>query len=277
MMVPVFTLNNGVRMPALGMGTYPLNGVRLTGLVAGALHIGYELFDTGGAYGNEIWLGRGLFCSMKRRERYFLTSKVCNRDQYEDRVEEALELTLRRLRTDYLDLYLIHWPVPELFPETWLTLVKMQKQGKIRAIGVANFHQHHLEALAQVSDVVPAVNQVELHPLLSQQPLREYCQARGIQLEAYSPVARMHEKLIQDPRWPDLVSRYGKSIPQLILRWDFQHGVIPVPKASSLRRLRENLSIFDFELSEKDMAVIDGMNCDFRVRYDPDHCDMTRL
>ena len=114
-------------------------------------------------------------------------------------------------------------------------------------------------------------------PLLSQQPLREYCQARGIQLEAYSPVARMHEKLIQDPRWPDLVSRYGKSIPQLILRWDFQHGVIPVPKASSLRRLRENLSIFDFELSEKDMAVIDGMNCDFRVRYDPDHCDMTRL
>lgn len=276
-MVPVFTLKNEVRMPALGMGTFPLNGIELSELVVQALQMGYELFDTSAAYGNESSLGQGLLLSRKPRSSFFLTSKVCNRDQYENRVEEALDQTLKQLRTDYLDLYLIHWPVPGLFQKTWLTLVEMQKQGKVRAIGVANFHPHHLEELARISDVVPAVDQVELHPLLSQQPLREYCRERGIQLEAYSPVARMHEKLILHPGWEALKKRYGKTVPQLILRWDFQHEVIAIPKASSPDRLRENLDIFDFELSEEDMAVIDGMNCNFRVRYDPDHCDMTKL
>ena len=271
-----FTLNDGNRIPALGMGTFPLNRLSLVRAEFAALQVGYELFDTSTAYGNERWLGLGRLLSLKSRKNLFITSKISNYDRLHISAAEALKGSLKRLRLDYLDLYLIHWPMPG-FEQTWKEMLELKKEGLVRSVGVANFHQHHLEALFKVSDIVPAVNQIELHPLLSQRPLVDFCTKHGIQVEAYSPVARMHEKLINNPTLKALSEKYRKTIPQIVFRWDFQHHIIAVPKASSKKRLLENISIFDFKLSDDDMARIDSVNIDFRVRHDPDNCDFSKL
>ena len=271
-----FTLNDGNKIPALGMGTFPLNHFSLVRAEFFAIAAGYELFDTSAAYGNERFLALGRLLSLKCRRNLFITSKISNHDRLCFSTAEALKRSLKRLRLDYLDLYLIHWPMPG-FEQTWKDMVDLKKDGLIRSIGVANFHQHHLESLFRVSDVVPAVNQIELHPLLNQRPLVNFCAKHGIQVEAYSPVARMHEKLIKNSTLKALSEKYQKSVPQIIFRWNFQNHVIAIPKASKKARLIENISIFDFQLSEDDMNQIDTINANFRVRHDPDNCDFSRL
>lgn len=278
MTAPTLTLNNGLQMPSLGMGTYPLTGLPLALLVRQAAAIGYRLFDTSAAYGNESWLGWGLkFCGVPRGE-LFVTTKLSNSEQRDGDVRVALRNSLRRLKLNYLDLYLMHWPNPETFVDCWKQMEDIYREGKlVRAIGVCNFHRHHLEALLEAGTVVPAVNQVEIHPLLSQAPLREFCANHAITMEAYSPVARMDQRLIAHPTLLELAAQKRKTIPQIILRWDVQHRLIPIPKASSKARLQENFDIFSFELSAAEMAAIDAVNQDIRVRFDPDNCDFSKL
>jgi len=270
-------LNNGIEMPLVGMGTYPLNGLKLALLVRQAVRLGYRSFDLASAYNNEKWFGRGMRFCRKRRSDLFIATKLSNTEQRCGNIRTALRNSLARLGTKYLDLYLMHWPVPNVFLESWKQMEALNKEGIVRAIGVCNFHQHHLEALLAVADVVPAVNQVELHPLLSQSRLVKFCKDAGILVEAYSPVARMHDQLIKNETLISIACRHGKTVPQVILRWDLQSGIVPIPRSSHPTRLKENIGIFDFHLSDEEMKAIDLLNIDFRVRYDPDNCDFNKL
>jgi len=270
-------LNNAVEMPLLGLGTYPLNGLRLFATVRRAVRIGYRGFDGASAYHNEKWLGRGIRWSGLPRERLFVTTKLSNQAQFRGDVRKALMQSLVFLGLRYVDLYLMHWPVPGHFQSSWLEMEALYQEGLARAIGVCNFHRHHLETLMREATVVPAVNQVELHPLLSQSDVRHICKDLGIQVQAYSPLARMHPRLIGNETLAEIASRHRKSVPQVILRWVVQHGVATVPKTASPVRLEENFRIYDFSLSDGEMAQIDSLNGDFRVRFDPDNCDFTQL
>lgn len=270
-------LNNGVEMPLIGMGTWPLNGFKLAWLIRQAAGMGYRSFDTASAYHNEKWLGRGVrFCGRSRAE-LFVTSKLSNAEQRSGDVQAALSGTLRRSGLKYLDLYLMHWPNPETYLDAWKQMETLYKEGLVRAIGVCNFHQHHLEKLFKIADIIPAINQIELHPMLPQVKLRNFCNEKGIQVESYTPLARMHEKLVQNEVLISLAEKYNKSLPQIILRWDFQHGIPSVPKSSSPARLKSNISIFDFTLSDNDMEAIDSLGINLRVRHDPDNCDFSKL
>lgn len=271
------TLNNGVEMPPIGLGTYSLDGWRLMLLVRKAVQLGYRSFDAASAYGNETWLGRGIrFCGM-RRENLFIATKLSNTEQRTGNVRSALKANLTRLGVKYLDLYLMHWPVPDLYLSSWKQMELLYREGLVRAIGVCNFHQHHLNALLNNVAIVPAVNQIERHPLLSQVNLITFCKEKGIQVEAYSPVARMHDRLIKNEILTSIANRHRKTVPQVILRWDLQQGIISVPKTSNPERLKENISIFNFNLPDEDMKQIDKLNINFRVRFDPDNCNFSKL
>lgn len=264
-------------MPLIGMGTWPLNGWRLALIVRKAVKLGYRSFDTASAYGNEKWLGYGIRFSGIHREDLFITTKLSNYDQRRGDVKEACQKSLSRLGIRYLDLYLMHWPNPDTYLRCWKQMEMLYKEGLIRAIGVCNFHQHHLKSLLEIVDVIPSVNQVELHPLLSQSSLIAFCKELGIQIEAYSPLARMHERLIKNEVIVKIAKKYRKTVPQIILRWDYQHGIVSLPKSKNPIRLRENISIFDFILSNEDMKLIDQININFRVRHNPDNCDFSKL
>ena len=270
-------LNNGVKMPLIGMGTFPLDGIKLVLLIQAAIALGYRHIDTASAYHNEKWIGRAIRFSGLRREELWITTKLSNDEQRAGNVRRALENSLGRLGLPYVDLYLMHWPNPDTYLASWKAMEKIYDAGLARAIGVCNFHQHHLERLIEVAGVIPAINQVELHPLLSQRHLVEYCRKAGIQIEAYSPVARMHDKLIKHPVLVQIARGHSRSVPQIILRWDYQDNVVSIPKTASLRRLKENIGICDFVLSGEEMAMIHALDERFRVRHDPDNCDFTKL
>jgi methylglyoxal/glyoxal reductase len=270
-------LNNRVRMPMVGMGTWPLNYLKLALLVRKAAQLGYRSLDTASAYHNERWLGFGVKICGTPRQELFITTKLNNAEQRHGNVKKALRRSIRRLGVKNVDLYLMHWPVPELFLSSWKQMEELHRQGLAKAIGVCNFHRHHLERLLDQADIVPAVNQIELHPLLAQFPLVEFCNEASIQVEAYSPLARMHDKLVKSRTLVSLAEQYGRTVPQIILRWIYQRGIVSVPKSSSAVRLQENISIEDFVLSEKEMASIDQLDASFRVRHDPDNCDFTKL
>jgi diketogulonate reductase-like aldo/keto reductase len=271
------TLNNGIEMPMLGMGTYPLNGIGLALLVRKAVSMGYRSFDLASAYGNELWFGRGMrFCG-KARSELFVSTKLSNTEQRNGGIQTALQKSLARLGTKYVDLYLMHWPVPDLYVFSWKQMEVLYRKGLARAIGVCNFHEHHLETLLNTAEVVPAVNQIELHPLLSQCGLVEVCNRRGIQVQAYSPFAQMHDRLIKHEVLLSIARRHQRTVPQVILRWDLQNGTASVPRSSNPARLRENISIDDFTLSDEEMNAIGLLNADLRVRYNPDNCDFSKL
>ena len=276
-MMNYFTLNNGITMPVIGMGTWPLNGLKFALLVRKAIKFGYCSFDLASAYGNEKWFGRGLKICSKHRKECFITSKLSNTEQRAGNIRAALQSSLTRLGIDYLDLYLIHWPVPKLYLDTWKQLEVLYKEGFVRAIGVCNCHIHHLIKIIEIADVIPAVNQIEHHPLLSQPDLVKFCKDFGIQVEAYSPFARMHDRLIKNETLKSIAEKHNKTIPQIILRWDLQQGIVSVPKASKTNKYKENIDIFSFSLSDEEMKLIDLLNINFRVRYDPDNCDYSKL
>ena len=270
-------LNNGVEMPVVGLGTFLMNKLPLVKTIRTASKMGYTSFDTSSAYQNESSVGWGLKFSGMKREEIFVTTKISNTQQYQSDARTALKLSLKNLKLSYVDLYLIHWPVPEKFQQTWLEMEQLYAEGLAKAIGVCNFHQHHIERLMEVASVTPAVNQVELHPLLSQEELAEFCRGLGIQIEAYSPVARMDEKLVKNPVLMEIARSHKKTVVQVILRWDYQHGIISIPKSSNPERLMQNIDIFDFSLTEQEMQRINSLNENYRVRYDPDNCDFKRL
>ncbi|MCY6958522.1 aldo/keto reductase [Clostridium brassicae] len=261
-------LNNEVKMPWLGFGTYKVeNGNTVIESVKEALKIGYRHIDTASYYGNEDGVGTAIKESGVPREKIFLVSKVWNTDQGYEKTLKAFETSIKKLGTDYLDLYLIHWPQP-LSKETWKALEKLYKEGRVKAIGVSNFLVNHLEYLLEDAEVIPMVNQVEFHPYLIQNDLIEFCEKNNIQLEAWSPL--MRGKIFEIELLQELAKKYGKTIPQIVLRWDLQMGIVTIPKSVTPSRIKENSDIFDFEISKEDVDKIKQLNKEIRVGSNPD-------
>ncbi|MFE4570714.1 aldo/keto reductase [Paenibacillus chitinolyticus] len=270
------TLHNGVKMPWLGLGVFKVEeGPELVEAVKSAIKNGYRSIDTAAVYGNEEGVGQGIREGLAEtglsREDLFVTSKVWNADQGYESTLQALEVSLRKLGLDYLDLYLIHWPVQGKYKDTWRALEAIYESGKARSIGVSNFHVHHLQDLLQDAKIKPMVDQVEFHPCLTQEELRAYCREQGIQFEAWSPL--MQGELLDNEVLKAIAGRHGKSVAQIILRWDLQNGVVTIPKSTKEHRIMENASVFDFELTADDMSRISALNENRRVGPDPDNFD----
>ncbi|WP_133015356.1 aldo/keto reductase [Clostridium cuniculi] len=251
-------LSNGVKMPSIGFGTYKSGNDKETAkIIKYALKIGYRQIDTASFYGNEVGIGNGIKESGINREDIFLVTKLWNDDHGYDKTIEAFNKSLERLQVDYIDLYLVHWP-NKLNLETWKAFEYLYKTGKVKSIGVCNFKIGHLEELKKTAQIMPMVNQIEIHPQSSKNDMLSYCEENNIQLVAWSPI--MRGKLFSNELMIGLAEKYKKTIAQIILRWHVQRGVIPIPKSSNEERIKENLNIFDFELSNDDIRTIDLLN-----------------
>ncbi|CAM3412529.1 aldo/keto reductase [Zobellia roscoffensis] len=269
-----FKLSNNVAMPYLGLGTYQAdNDQEVIDAVRNALNAGYRHIDTASAYKNEEGVGKGIVESNVAREEVFLVSKLWNADQGYESTLKAFEETLGRLGVDYLDLYLIHWPVAGKYKDTWRAMEKLYQDKKIKAIGVSNFLQHHLEDLLETSEIVPMVNQMEFHPFLVQQTLIDFCNVKGIQYESWSPFMQGEVFDSKSEEFKQLTEKYQKSTAQLILRYNLQKGIVAIPKSVHENRIKSNADIFDFELSEADVAYLDGLDKGERSGPDPDNFD----
>lgn len=269
--LPEVTLNNGIRMPQLGFGVYQVPEDETQRVVASALEAGYRSIDTAALYRNEAGTGRALAESDIPREELFVTTKLWNTDQGYDAALRAFDSSLAKLGLDHVDLYLVHWPLPErdLYVETWRALEKVYAEGRARAVGVSNFHSAHLRRLTEETDVVPAVNQIELHPRLQQQELRDFDAGLGIATEAWSPLGRGNG-VLEDPAVTAIAEKHGRSPAQVVLRWHLQLGNIVIPKSVTPARIRENLDVTAFELDAEDMAAVETLETGARVGPDPD-------
>ncbi|RFU84371.1 aldo/keto reductase [Streptomyces triticagri] len=268
--VPTRTLNNGVAMPQLGFGVFQVPDEETTPAVAAALRAGYRSIDTAAIYGNERGVGRALADSGIARDELFITTKLWNADQGYDSTLTAFDASLDKLGLDHVDLYLIHWPTParDLYADTWRALEKLYADGRTRAIGVSNFKAAHLERLLGSASVVPAVNQIELHPGLQQAELRAFHDRHGIATEAWSPLAQ--GAVLKDDAITEAAAAHGKRPAQVVLRWHLQIGNVVIPKSVTESRIRENLDVFDFELSPAEIDAITGLDRDLRTGPDPD-------
>lgn len=266
------TLNNGVEMPWVGMGVFRMEDNEETArAIETALEVGYRHIDTAAYYFNEEAVARAVSRSGIPREEIFITTKLWNDDQRSGKVMEAFEASLKKLNTDYVDLYLIHWPVADKFVRSWQVLEEIYQSGRARAIGVSNFKKHHLETLKKSTEIIPAVDQIELHPYLIQQEDVDYCLQSGIRPEAWSPFAAGKTGLFDEPALVELARKYGKTPAQIVLRWDYQRGIVTIPKSSHKKRLAENIDIFDFELTSEEIGRINALNKNERIGADPDH------
>lgn len=270
------TLRNGVKMPWLGLGVFKVQeGPEVVDAVRTAIRHGYRSIDTAAIYENEEGVGEGIRLGMQdagiSREDLFVTSKVWNSDLGYESTLAAYETSLKKLGLDYLDLYLIHWPVEGKYKDAWRALETIYKEGRVRAIGVSNFHVHHLQELLKDAEIVPMVDQVEFHPRLAQKELRAFCQEHNIQMEAWSPL--MQGQLLDNPVLKEIADRHQKSVAQVIIRWDLQSGVVTIPKSIKEHRIVENANVFDFELTFSDMEKIDALHEGVRVGPDPDNFD----
>jgi len=261
-------LNNGLEIPALGYGTYKVErGREAFEGTLWALEAGYRHIDTASMYGNESDIGDAVRQSGIPREEIFITTKVWNSDQGFDRTLKAFDASLSRLKSGYIDLYLIHWPVEILRNETYRALESIYAEGRVRAIGVSNFTITHLEELTSKFDTIPAVNQVEFSPYLYQKDLLNYCNSKGILVEAYSPLIRGRK--MNDPRLRKIGDNYGKDPAQILIKWGLQHKLVSLPKSSRNDRILSNADVFDFEISPDDMELLDSLNENFRIAWDP--------
>ncbi|UYY99884.1 aldo/keto reductase [Peribacillus frigoritolerans] len=263
------TLHNGVKMPQLGFGVFKVkNGNETVESVKKAVEVGYRAIDTAAIYENEEGVGQAIRECGVPREELFITSKVWNTEQGYDTTLKAFEDSLNRLGLEYLDLYLIHWPGKDKYLETWRALEKLYKDGKVKSIGVSNFHVHHLENLLANSEVKPVVNQIELHPLLTQVEIRDYCAKHEIKVESWSPLGRGN--LLEEPTINHIAKKHGKSPAQVLIRWHLQHDLVVIPKSITPSRIKENAQVFDFSLSLNEMNQIDALNKNERFGSNPD-------
>lgn len=266
--VPLIRLNNGVDMPALGLGVYRSGpGAETRRAVGAALEAGYRLVDTAAMYQNEADVGAAVRESGVPREQVFVTSKLANDDHGYENALRAFKDTARKLGMSYVDLYLIHWPGPGLRDQTWRALERLLDEGLCRAIGVSNYAIGHLEEMLDYARVLPAVNQVEFHPFMYQRELLEWLRGRGIALEAYRPLVRARK--MDDPTLLAVAREHGKSAAQVLLRWSLQRGVIVIPKSVHVERIRENLDVFDFVLTDDEVSRLDALDEGLRTAWDP--------
>lgn len=262
-------LSNGVLMDQAGLGVWQMNNEEAESAVKNALQAGVRLIDTAANYQNEAAVGSGIQESGVAREDLFIVTKVRNSNQGYEETFQAFNDSLEKLGLDYVDMYLIHWPVAKTFKDTWRAMEEIYASKKARAIGVCNFHQHHMEDLLKDAKIKPMVNQIELHPLLNQTELVEYCEQKDIKVMAYSPLG--NGKLLTNEALGKIAEKYQKTTAQIILRWAIERGVIVIPKSIHLERIKENMAIFDFSLAQVDMETINQMNQDFRFGTDPEH------
>jgi 2,5-diketo-D-gluconate reductase A len=268
--VPTIRLDNGVQIPQFGFGVFQVPPQETAATVRAAFDAGYRHIDTAQMYGNEEGVGRALAESGLPRDEVFVTTKLNNDGHGYDAAIRRLDESLQRLGTDHVDLYLIHWPRPreDRYVETWRAFEKALAEGKTRSIGVSNFTVAHLERLAKETETVPAVNQVELHPRFAQTELRAYHAEHGIATEAWSPIGQ-GKGLLDAPEFADIAQAHGKSPAQVVLRWHIQLGNIIFPKSVTPERIRENFEIFDFELTEDDMAALERLDTGERIGPEP--------
>lgn len=263
------TLNNRVEMPIFGLGVYKSEEETVPA-VQSALRHGYRLIDTASFYKNEKEVGEAVRTSGVSRSGIFVTTKIWNDDQREGRQREAFEDSLKALGMEYVDLYLIHWPVPGKIHETWKVLEQLYEEKLVRAIGVSNFLEHHLEELSVKGNIAPAVNQFECNPYLTRRELRRYCKEHGIVSEAWSPLGR--GAAFDEPVLKELADKYGKTAAQIILRYDIQNDIVTIPKSVKDERIQQNADVFDFELSAEEIEKIDSLNRD-EMHGNPDNVD----
>ncbi|MFF3751645.1 aldo/keto reductase [Streptomyces sp. NPDC002018] len=268
--VPDIVLNNGVKIPQLGFGVFQVDDARTTDAVLAALEAGYRSIDTAAAYGNEEGVGRAVASSGVPRDELFITTKLWNDQQGYDSALAAFDTSLAKLGLDHVDLYLIHWPTParDRYLDTWRAMEKLLADGRTRAIGVSNFQPAHLQRLLDETGVVPVLNQIELHPGLQQAALRDFHAQHDIATEAWSPLAQ--GSLLQEEAITEIAARHEKSPAQVVLRWHIQLGNIVIPKSVTPARIRENIDVFDFELSPGDMAAMATLDRGLRTGPDPD-------
>lgn len=261
-------------MPLVGYGVFRVpEGDDLAEAVKTAIAKGYRSIDTAQVYRNEESVGRGIRAAIEEglvtREELFITSKVWNDGLSYEETLAAYDSSLEKIGLDYLDLYLVHWPgIDQNYLEVYKALEKIYQDGRVRSIGVSNFHVHHLESLLKATTVVPVINQIEFHPHLTQEEVRAYCKDKGIQVEAWSPL--MNGSLLEETLIQELAAKYGKTPAQIVLRYDVQHDVVTIPKTMTPARMTENLAVFDFALTEQEMTQLDAMNDGLRCGPDPE-------
>jgi len=268
---PVMPLLDGNTMPQLGLGVYKVDNEIAAPLVSHALENGYRLIDTASMYENEVGVGQGIRDSGVPREEVVVATKFWMDGLGFENTLKEFDKSLKLLKLDYLDLYLIHWPAPKrglLYVDSWKAMEKLKNEGVIRSIGVCNFHTHHVDEILKVAEYKPVLNQVELHPWLTQEKVLEYDTSHGIVTQAWSPLAR--GKILEEPMLESLAKEHGKSVAQVVLRWHIQRGVAVIPKSNSKERILENMNVFDFELTGEQMAAITALNTNFRTGVDPE-------
>lgn len=276
----VITLSNGVQMPCMAVGTNWMNYSELKNVMTSSFAVGFRAIDTARDYGNEPVVGKVLHDIIKaskgvyKREDFFLTTKIGNGQQIKGDIDKEIEISLKNLRTDYIDLWLMHWPYPGYFEQTWRQMEKIYKSGKIRAIGVANYDVRHFEQLMSSGvEVVPMVNQIEYHPLRTVKPLIQYMRDKSIRIQSYAPLCRLVSPLRDSKILNDLSKKYNKSIGQIILRWHIQQGDdMPVFKSYKPSRFAENIDIFDFSLLEDEFNAISALNMDYKYHIESVNC-----
>jgi diketogulonate reductase-like aldo/keto reductase len=281
-MVPTKRLNNGVLIPQLGLGVWQAqDGNEVEMAVTAAIDAGYRLIDTAAAYGNEAGVGQAIKKSAVAREELFITTKLWNADQGYDATLKAFDRSIKLLGLDYVDMYLIHWPMPtkNLYVDTWKAMEELYDQGKIKALGVCNFQIAHLDNLAAHATVRPVVNQIELHPYFPQSELRQYAKDHNILIESWSPIGgsggaggrtSTEVSLLDQPVLSEIGKKYSKTPAQVVIRWHIQNDLIVIPKSVRPDRIKENINVFDFELTDQDMQSIDTLQTGKRGGPDPD-------
>ena len=272
MTVPTIALNDGSTIPQLGFGVFKVDPDETERIVSDALEVGYRHIDTAAVYGNEVGVGRAIAASGIPREELFVTTKLWNSDQGTQSAFDAVDLSLEKLGLESVNLYLIHWPRPDLdkYLETWLALEQIKESGRATSIGVSNFHVEHLERVIAGSSTVPAVDQIELHPGLAQKEIRSFAASKGIHIESWGPLGQGKYDLFGMGPVADAAAAHGVTPAQVVIRWHLQNGLIVFPKSNSRERMAENFDVFGFELTAAEVAAIDGLDAGMRMGADPE-------